>query len=73
MTGLLSRMISDSNAHPKLGSSSVARSDGYLPLEDYAALREGRSVALSGKDGSIDTPPETRFENFVRGVSNGPA
>jgi len=30
------------------------RSGGYLPLEDYAALGDGRSVALSGADGSID-------------------
>lgn len=32
----------------------VERDDGYLPLEAYAALGEGRSVALSGADGSID-------------------
>ena len=31
-----------------------SRSAGYLPLEDYAALGDGRSVALSGADGSID-------------------
>lgn len=30
------------------------RSDGYLALEDYGALGDGRSVALSGADGSID-------------------
>ena len=30
------------------------REDGFLPLEDYGALGEGRSVALSGADGSID-------------------
>jgi GH15 family glucan-1,4-alpha-glucosidase len=54
MTGLVSRLISGSNANFYAGSSGVARSNGYLPLEDYAALGEGRSVALSGKDGSID-------------------
>ena len=32
----------------------VPRTDGYLPLEGYAALGEGRSVALAGADGSID-------------------
>ncbi len=37
-------------------SSSRAswRRDGYLELEDYGALGDGRSVVLSGADGSID-------------------
>jgi GH15 family glucan-1,4-alpha-glucosidase len=30
------------------------RLDGYLALEDYGALGDGRSVALAGADGSID-------------------
>ena len=30
------------------------RSNGYLPLEQYGALGDGRSVALSGIDGAID-------------------
>jgi len=30
------------------------RSDGYLPLEQYGALGDGRSVVISGADGSID-------------------
>lgn len=30
------------------------RQDGYLPLEDYGVLGDGRAVALSGADGSID-------------------
>ncbi len=54
MTGLLSRLLPGSDANSKMGSSTDARSNGYLPLEDYAALGEGRSVALTGKDGSID-------------------
>jgi GH15 family glucan-1,4-alpha-glucosidase len=29
-------------------------SGGYLPLESYAALGDGRSVALTGADGSVD-------------------
>ncbi|MDR5773320.1 MULTISPECIES: hypothetical protein [unclassified Caballeronia] len=28
--------------------------DGFLPLDAYGALGDGRSVALSGADGSID-------------------
>ncbi|MBF7015466.1 glycoside hydrolase family 15 protein (plasmid) [Novosphingobium resinovorum] len=30
------------------------RSEGQLALEDYGAIGEGRSIALSGADGSID-------------------
>ena len=30
------------------------RNDGYLPLDKYGALGDGRSIALSGADGSID-------------------
>ena len=30
------------------------RHEGYADLEDYAAIGEGRSVALVGMDGAID-------------------
>lgn len=50
MSGLLDA-IRSRTAPPVPGGT---RSDGYLSLEDYGALGDGRSVALSGADGSID-------------------
>ncbi len=36
------------------GNPRPPRIEGYLPLECYGALGDGRSVVLSGSDGSID-------------------
>ncbi|SES23607.1 glycoside hydrolase family 15 protein [Rhizobium sp. NFR03] len=37
-----------------LTSLAPARTNGFLPLEHYAALGDGRSIALVGGDGAID-------------------
>lgn len=64
---------------PETGTGPICptRNEGYLSLEKYGALGDGRSVALSGADGSIDwwcvpnmdSPP--LFDRLIDVVNGG--
>jgi GH15 family glucan-1,4-alpha-glucosidase len=50
VSGILKRFLPDTDQ----SAPADLRVDGFLPLERYGAIGEGRSIALSGVDGSID-------------------
>src|ERR1043165_7056842 len=62
-------------AAPAPGSCLVTQDlvSGYVPIRDYAALGDGRTVALVARDGSVDwlPPPDLHPPRAFAGLPDG--